>query len=158
MSFPELLTMGRYAIERFVAGPDDVCISIRGPGDLEPAPRLSPNFAATLPLEFDDFPWTDVPVPEGGQQISDEQADAIVRFVAAHQHARRLVVQCVAGASRSVSIAMALSMCFTGQRWFPPDMPQVSRIAFLSGAEIAPNPNVYQAIVLAYYRAKEVTV
>lgn len=144
--FPTLLTMSREEAEAFVAGPRDVCISIRCPATREAA-RVSANYRAVLRLAFDDIPWTDVPCPEGALQITEAIADDVVRFVAANLDARRLVVHCVAGASRSVSMAMALAKSFTGEDWRP---------RFLVGFDLrgrpAPNPNVYYAIVAAYER------
>ena len=67
--------------------------------------RLSEKFAAVLRLAFDDLlgPMTDRSVIFGA-----EQAESVVRFVAAWPHADRIVVHCGAGLSRSPGIVLGL--------------------------------------------------
>jgi hypothetical protein len=112
----QLLTMGREEAERFIPGEDDVCISILSPG--APPAVLREGWRAVLRLEFHDFPWPDRDAAVmGAQQITEAQADQVIAFVEAHaQHAKRIVVHCEAGISRSVAIALALGSCYL-RRW-----------------------------------------
>ncbi len=74
--------------------------------------------------------------------------EEVATFVSANVDARRLVIHCDVGASRSVSVAMALAKCFIGEDWRP---------RWLVGHDLrerpAPNPIVYTAIVAAFNRA-----
>lgn len=145
VQFPQLLTMSRDEVAAFVAGAHDVCISINCTrGELA---TVSPNFRAVLRLRFDDIPWKDTPA--GAVQIDPAMAERAVRFVAANTDATRLVVHCAAGASRSVSMAMALAKCFTGRDWRPTWLRGRRGNELLRGRP-APNPNVYRAICDAY--------
>lgn len=150
MTFPTLLTMSREECATHIAGPRDVCISIRSSsrGDLPP---ISPNYRAVLRLQFDDWPWADAPeesATRGFIQINEAIADDVIRFVRANLDATRLVVHCDVGASRSVSLAMALAKCFTGREWRP---RWLRRHTFKPGT-CAPNQIVYDAIIAAAAR------
>lgn len=142
--FPKLVVMARDEVATFVAGPDDVCISIT---DSTSAPAtLSANYRDVLRVQFGDLPWPEF--SEHPAQITDAIADEIVRFVDRHRDARRLVIHCAAGASRSPSTAMALSVLFHRRWWFPkwfrPEWRQERRVV---------NPNVFNAIGRAFARA-----
>lgn len=146
--FPQLVTMGRREVEEYEPGPDEVCISIRStsPDDRPAALRL--GFVDVLPLRFDDDcfeGWRD-----RDRVISHRDADRVIEFVERHRHARKLVVHCMVGASRSVSLAFALAHCY-GVQWAPawwkkmrPPVGERGRI---------PNPGVYERVCDAYRRA-----
>jgi predicted protein tyrosine phosphatase len=109
-----------------------VCISIRDPA--APLPGLSPRFIAVLSLEFQDDPepgWE-----ERSRSITEAQADQVIEFVERHVAARRIVVHCLVGVSRSPSLAAGLLVAHG--RWAEPD-----RIV---------NPGVYQRILDACAR------
>ena len=118
--FPQLLTMSRDEAEAFVAGPDDVCISVNSPRTPESEwTRLSPNFRAVLRVAFDDCAGLGDPLPAGAVEITPEVAARIVAFAREHCHAHRLLVHCAAGVSRSVALAQALSVSLA-RRWYLP--------------------------------------
>ena len=124
---PEVIWMSEASAEAYEPGEREVCISIRDPA--APLPALSPQFLAVLSLEFDDDPepgWE-----ERRRSITDAQADQVIEFVERHLAARRIVVHCLAGISRSPSLAAGLMVAYG--RWAEPD-----RIV---------NPGVYQRIV-----------
>lgn len=100
----EAVTMGRASVERYRPGADEVCISIRSRGDT--VASLRPGFRDVLWLEFDDDPFDDW--QQRDRTITEDDAERVVRFVAKHADARRIVVHCFVGASRSVSLALAL--------------------------------------------------
>ncbi|GJG88756.1 hypothetical protein tb265_39370 [Gemmatimonadetes bacterium T265] len=107
MSAPQLLAMGRGTAERYQPGAREICISIRSPG--ESVADLSPRFMAVLHLAFADacFPYS---AEVARRTISARQAEDVAAFVALYRdRARRIVVHCAVGASRSVSLALALS-------------------------------------------------
>jgi predicted protein tyrosine phosphatase len=59
-----------------------------------------------LSLEFEDDPepgWE-----ERGRSITEAQADQVIEFVGRHVAARRIVVHCLVGVSRSPSLAAGL--------------------------------------------------
>jgi rhodanese-related sulfurtransferase len=115
--------MSRDDAEKFIAGPNDVCISIRTPG-AEPA-DLSPNFREVLRLYFHDLGGFPEPWPADAEQLTAEQAESIVQFALRHRQAQRLIVHCEAGISRSVAVALALSTELAGYwafpRWYTPE-------------------------------------
>jgi predicted protein tyrosine phosphatase len=99
-----VVTMGQGTAERYEPGDRELCVSITTPGCSDA--RLSARFIEVLRLAFVDYPWErwrDAP-----SNITDGQAAAVVALIARHPTARRLVIHCTAGASRSVSMAMAL--------------------------------------------------
>jgi predicted protein tyrosine phosphatase len=94
-----------------------------------PSAGSRPPVLAVLSLEFDDHPepgWE-----ERRRSITEAQADQVIEFVERHLAARRIVVHCLAGVSRSPSLAAGLMVAYG--RWAEPD-----RIV---------NPGVYQSIV-----------
>jgi len=129
---PEVIWMSEASAEAYEPGEREVCISIRDYA--APRPDLSPQFLAVLALEFDDDPepgWE-----ERGRSITETQADQVIEFVERHLAARRIVVHCVAGVSRSPSLAAGLMVAYG--RWAEPD-----RIV---------NPGVYRRILGACAR------
>ena len=140
--FPELLTMSLDEVAAFIAGPNDACISITERGDAS----LSGNFAGVLRVHFADIPWPEYAQHE--QQITAAIADQIVAFALHHRNARRLVIHCAAGASRSVSTAMSLSVHLARRWWFPRWFNDDRR-----RERWVPNPNVFNAIAHACERA-----
>jgi predicted protein tyrosine phosphatase len=129
---PEVVWMSQASAEVYEPGEREVCISIRDPA--APLPDLSPRFIAVLSLEFADDPepgWE-----ERGRSITEAQADQVIEFVERHVAARRIVVHCLVGVSRSPSLAAGLLVAHG--RWAEPD-----RIV---------NPGVYQRILGACAR------
>lgn len=152
--FPQLLAMSMDECQKFIAGQRDICISIQS-SRIDHLAKLSGNFRAVLRLQFDDIPWTDEPaIPKECVQITPEMADTVIRFVAANLDAHRLVIHCEAGVSRSVSMACAISKCWTGKEWKPTWCRTWQRWRDTLGRanRVAPNPNVYNAVVDAYIR------
>lgn len=96
-------------VRRYSPGIDDVCISIHGRHD-EPT-ALQPGWAAVLRVACDDTgPYA--PTGQDAQSLTLDQATAILQFVRAHLGRRRLVLHCVAGVSRSRSVAAAVAEIF----------------------------------------------
>jgi hypothetical protein len=129
---PEVVWMSQASAEVYEPGEREVCISIRDPA--APLPGLSPRFIAVLSLEFQDDPepgWE-----ERGRSLTEAQADQVIEFVERHVAARRIVVHCLVGVSRSPSLAAGLMVAYG--RWAEPD-----RIV---------NPGVYQRILGACAR------
>lgn len=94
---PEVIWMSEASAEAYEPGEHEVCISIRDPA--APVPDLSPQFLGVLSLEFGHDPepgWE-----ERRRSITEAQADQVVEFVERHLAARRIVVHCLAGVSRS---------------------------------------------------------
>lgn len=105
-TFPPIVTMGREQAERYRPGPDEVAISIRSRGERRAA--LAGEFRAVLLLEFNDDQWDGW--QERGETMSVAQAADVVAFVEAHRFtARRIVIHCHVGISRSASLAKALA-------------------------------------------------
>jgi predicted protein tyrosine phosphatase len=103
--------MSQTSAEVYEPGEREVCISIRDPA--APLPGLSPRFIAVLSLEFQDDPepgWED-----RGRSITEAQADQVIEFVERHAAARRIVVHCLVGVSRSPSLAAGLLVAH--RRW-----------------------------------------
>ncbi len=102
-SAPELVVLSREEVERYEAHIDEICISISDPS-AEPA-RLSPRFTAVLRLAFND-------VVERGDPsdilFALEHAGAIADFIERCPNARRIVVHCNMGVSRSPGVALGL--------------------------------------------------
>lgn len=121
--YPKILIMNRDEAEAFIAGPGDVCISIRSPGGL--APRLSKNYAAVLSLAFNDLGGFRRPYPENACEPTPKQVAMIAAFAVAHRNATRMVIHCEAGVSRSVTVALAisskLSRSWAFPRWYRPE-------------------------------------
>ncbi|HJQ12934.1 MAG TPA: hypothetical protein VJ840_18025 [Gemmatimonadaceae bacterium] len=102
-SAPELVVLSREEVERYEARINEICISISDPS-AQPA-RLSPRFTAVLRLSFDD-------VVERGEPsdilFALEHASAITDFIERSPDARRIVVHCNMGMSRSPGVALGL--------------------------------------------------
>jgi predicted protein tyrosine phosphatase len=103
----DVTVLSREAAERYQPTGIEICVSITDP-DAPPA-ALSSAFAAVLRLAFSDVvaaqAATDV-LFEGGH------AAAILHFVEQWPHARRLVIHCHVGASRSPGVALGLCDLF----------------------------------------------
>jgi predicted protein tyrosine phosphatase len=100
---PEFVVLSREEAERYEPGDREICISIADP-DADPA-RLSGDFAAVLRLNFTDI------LEQGDPSdvlFSDEHAEAITRFIDTWPDAKRIVVHCHAGMSRSPGVALGL--------------------------------------------------
>lgn len=135
MPSPRIITMGRGGAESYVPGRDEVCISIHSTGDHRPT--LSAGFREVLQLAFNDGGCLvdDITSVDTTDSIDDVQAAQIAAFVERHRDARKLIVHCFAGASRSVAVARAIARI----RGWPIECP-VDRIL---------NQHVYQAVVRA---------
>jgi predicted protein tyrosine phosphatase len=100
---PQLVVLSREDAESYEPAEDEICISISDP-DAPPA-RVSLRFAGVLRLHFDD-------VTERGDEsdilFAEEHAREIRDFVASWPEARRVVVHCHAGVSRSPGVALGL--------------------------------------------------
>jgi predicted protein tyrosine phosphatase len=100
---PEFVVLSREEAERYEPGGREICISIADP-DADPA-HLSSGFAAVLRLNFTD-------IIEKGEPsdvlFSEDHARAIREFIDAWPDARRIVVHCHAGMSRSPGVALGL--------------------------------------------------
>jgi predicted protein tyrosine phosphatase len=100
---PEFVVLSREDAERYEPRGKEICISISDPD--APAARVSSRFAAVLRLNFDD-------VTERGEEsdilFAEEHAREIRDFVASWPNARRVVVHCHAGVSRSPGVALGL--------------------------------------------------
>ena len=157
--FPAIVVMGRGTVERYQPGPDEVCVSIRSPG--ESPPVLAPAFGAVLRLAFVDAYWAPVDddVIDGHPLLSRADALAVATFVGEHAPtASRVVIHCAVGASRSVSVALALADGFLRNGAPRPirrssdgregslDLPPVDRAPHPSGA---PNPHTYLRVLAA---------
>jgi predicted protein tyrosine phosphatase len=90
----------------YVPGPGEICISIGARG-AEPVP-LQPGWVAVLRVACDDT-CAYAPARRHARSLTPDEAAAVLAFVAAHPTARRLVVHCRAGVSRSRSLAAALA-------------------------------------------------
>jgi predicted protein tyrosine phosphatase len=118
MSDPYIYIFSLDQAEKFLPGPDDICISIRSPGQ-EPA-KLSEDFLAVLRLYFSDLAGVEEPYLDDEAPLSVEDADRIVAFVAEHHAtAQSIVIHCEGGVSRSVAVALAISRSFFGYWAFP---------------------------------------
>lgn len=112
---PRVLVMGQATAEAYLPTGREVCISITTPGTPEAA--LSHRFDAVLRLAFSDFPWDDR--PEWREHcISEADAERLAAFLIEHwHHAETVVVHCMVGASRSVSVALAIEYAMRGECW-----------------------------------------
>jgi predicted protein tyrosine phosphatase len=97
--------MGVRTVEQFYPSPTDICISIRTPGS--EAAALREGWRAVCRVWFNDLPEHQ-PRTVGGD-ITPADADAIVGFVWAFRDAKRCIVHCDAGESRSPSVVRALT-------------------------------------------------
>ena len=103
MVSPELVVLSRDTAERYQPRGVEVCISITDPD--APEVRLAPEFAAVLRLQFND-----IAAPGGPADVlfGRDHAQRILDFLASWTHAERIVVHCMAGASRSPGVALGL--------------------------------------------------
>lgn len=100
---PAFVVLSREEAERYKPGEREICISIADP-DAEPA-RLSGGFEAVLRLSFTDI----IEMGEPSDVLfSEDDAQAIREFIDAWPDARRIVVHCHAGVSRSPGVALGL--------------------------------------------------
>jgi predicted protein tyrosine phosphatase len=100
---PAFVVLSREDAERYEPGEREICISIADP-DTEPA-NVSTDFAAVLRLNFTDI------IEQGEPSdvlFSEDHARAIREFIDAWPDARRIVVHCHAGMSRSPGVALGL--------------------------------------------------
>jgi predicted protein tyrosine phosphatase len=102
-SAPELLVLSREDAERYEPGPKEICISISDP-DAEPA-DVSPLFSAVLRLHFDDVTQRGLPTDI---LFAPDHARAIVDFLDKWPGAKRVMVHCNMGVSRSPGVALGL--------------------------------------------------
>lgn len=100
---PEFVVLSREDAEDYEPHAREICISISDP-DAPPA-RVSSRFAAVLRLNFDD-------VTERGEPsdilFAEDHAREISEFLDSWPNARRVVVHCNAGVSRSPGVALGL--------------------------------------------------
>ena len=100
---PEFVVLSREDAERYKPREREICISIADP-DADPA-HLSSRFLAVLRLNFTD-------ILEQGEPsdvlFSEDHARAITQFIDAWPDAKRIVVHCHAGVSRSPGVALGL--------------------------------------------------
>jgi predicted protein tyrosine phosphatase len=100
---PAFVVLSREEAERYKPGEREICISIADP-DAERA-RLSGDFEAVLRLSFTDI----IEMGEPSDVLfSEDHAQAIREFIDAWPDARRIVVHCHAGVSRSPGVALGL--------------------------------------------------
>ncbi|MFN2563589.1 MAG: hypothetical protein ABR499_01090 [Gemmatimonadaceae bacterium] len=103
MTAPELVVLSRDKAEHYEPQGVEICISITDPK--APPARLSPRFAAVLRMEFSDV------LSAGGSGdvlFAAEHARQILDFLARWPQAERVVIHCVAGASRSPGVALGI--------------------------------------------------
>ena len=103
MASPQVVVLSRDDAERYQPQGVEVCISITDPD--APEVRLASDFAAVLRLQF-----TDIASPGGPGDVlfAREHAERILDFLSRWTDAERIVVHCVAGASRSPGVALGL--------------------------------------------------
>lgn len=102
-SAPDLVVLSREEAERYEPSPNEICISISDP-DAEPA-NVSPLFVAVLRLRFDDVTERGVPADI---LFGPHHARAIVAFLDKWPGAKRVMVHCNMGVSRSPGVALGL--------------------------------------------------
>ncbi|MEA2762819.1 MAG: hypothetical protein QOD47_2103 [Gemmatimonadaceae bacterium] len=100
---PQFVVLSRQDAEQYEPREKEICISIADP-DVDPA-DVSSDFAAVLRLNF-----TDVLEAEDASDVlfSEDHVRAILEFIDAWPDARRIVVHCHAGISRSPGVALGL--------------------------------------------------
>ena len=103
MASPELVVLSRDKAERYQPRGVEVCISITDPD--APEVHLASEFAAVLRLQFSDIASPGGP---GDVLFAREHAERILDFLGQWAHAERIVVHCIAGASRSPGVALGL--------------------------------------------------
>jgi predicted protein tyrosine phosphatase len=95
--------LSREAAERYDPQGAEICISISDP-DAPPA-QISAGFLGVLRLAFSDIVAAQVPADV---LFASEHAAAIVRFLEQWPRAKRLVIHCHAGVSRSPGVALGI--------------------------------------------------
>lgn len=100
---PELIVLSREDAEAYEPRGKEICISISDPR--APPARVSLRFAAVLRLNFDDLIEPNEP---SDILFAEDHARAIRQFVDTWPSARRVVVHCNAGVSRSPGVALGL--------------------------------------------------
>jgi len=100
---PDFVVLSREDAERYEPREREICISIADP-DAEPA-QLSSDFVAVLNLSFTDIIARGEP---SDVLFSEDHARAIREFIDAWPDAKRIVVHCHAGVSRSPGVALGL--------------------------------------------------
>ena len=107
MSEPRIITMGQGSASKHKPEARTICISIRSPAS--PVPEFQPGYVDILFLEFEDDCWDDWQTRDKG--MTPDQGDQVARFVEKNRGKFEIIlVHCFVGASRSVSMAMALAM------------------------------------------------
>jgi predicted protein tyrosine phosphatase len=133
---PRIRTMGQGEAEKHAPALPTICISIRSPGS--PIPALNPELVAVLWLEFEDDCWDDWETRDKG--MTPAQGVQVAEFIRRHEgRFREILIHCFVGASRSVSMAIALDMEDVGEYEAAP-----GRI---------PNRNVYLTTRQAFQKA-----
>lgn len=100
---PEFIVLSREEAEEYKPRGNEICISISDP-DAPPA-GVSSAFAAVLRLNFNDLIERE---NESDVLFAEQHAREIRDFVASWPNARRVVVHCNAGVSRSPGVALGL--------------------------------------------------
>ncbi len=100
---PEFVVLSREDAERYGPLAHEICISI---SDSEAPPaRVSSRFVAVLRLNFDDIIERDEP---SDVLFAEDHAREIREFLDSWPNAKRVVVHCNAGVSRSPGVALGL--------------------------------------------------
>lgn len=135
---PRIVTMGQDSACKYTPGVRAIAISIRSPGS--PCPTLHPSFRAVLFLEFEDDGFEGWETRDRG--MTPQQGLLVADFIRANEGLfDTLLIHCFVGVSRSVSMAIALSLEKIGEYVETP-----GRI---------PNRNVYVTTRRAFAKAPE---
>jgi predicted protein tyrosine phosphatase len=102
-SVPELIVLSREDAECYEPGPNEICISISDPDSL-PA-DVSPRFEAVVRLHFDDITETH---QDSDILFAADHARAIAQFIDKWPDAKRVMVHCNMGVSRSPGVALGI--------------------------------------------------
>lgn len=113
---PEILVLSRADAEQHVPAPDDLIVSITIA--LEPPADLRPGAMGVLRLVFDDVTPTTMPEhpPADLRPLTADHVSRLWAFLAANPGARRLVLHCARGTSRSPGVALGL-LDAAGRTW-----------------------------------------
>lgn len=118
MPYNRIEYMGASAVAHEEGRLDTIVISIRGSRS-EPA-RIQPGFRDVLYLEFDNVES----LSSRYLRFSRAQAEEILAFVAKHEaEASRILINCMAGESRSAAVACYLSEAYQVPLQAIPDNP-----------------------------------
>ena len=99
---PEVIVASRSAAESYTPSPEAVAISVRSPRSH--AAALPDGFGNVLRLSFDDV---EEPRPNC-EVLSDGDAERIARFLVFNRNAKKLLIHCEAGVSRSAGIKLGI--------------------------------------------------